>query len=143
MSCTNPFLDKSPSDLLAMVQQGDLSDAELDALCACVCYGEWVHSAPSNWSVINFATLRDGLWRRPKKYTSDGREAMRLLVKYRLGVIPYQNIKVIPYRVGWRAAYPKISYRPDVCGDSVNPCRAIAEAALTVELARLEGDGNG
>ena len=137
----NPFTDKSLHQLRDMVQNGDLSDPDLDALCAKHCEGyiqSWDNNRPS-W----LPPGKSGIGGACPKYTTDGREAMRLLVKYQLELGP--NGHCGGPDIFWECA-PCLE---DVRGPddeptplTQNPCRAIAEAAVTAELTRMiEGDG--
>ena len=69
----NPFLGKTLTELRDGVP--GYSDDELNALKACVCGGEWIRSlwaeTAKRWS---FATLRDGLWRKPTSPATGRRE---------------------------------------------------------------------
>lgn len=112
----NPFFEKSPTELKLPVQgtavceecegkgwlHGDtdtreecscngtgkhppLSDADLDALAAKWCEGLEVKYS-SEWETKFWYIGTPNEWHKPPAYTTDPREAMRLMVKYRLGV---------------------------------------------------------
>lgn len=134
---TSPFLDATLPELLAMVQNGDLSDPELDALCAAACDGEWVewselHVEWMMWQESKYhppRLIKGWHWRYLRDYTSDWREAGRLIEKYRLSLAPAPGNQ-------WEVFKP---FRRIV---SASPLRAIASAALTVELTRMIEGGS-
>lgn len=115
----NPFTNKSLPEIKAMVP--GLSDGELDALCAEYCDGRELKHYHGRLFVWDY--LYDSGFDYPKAYTTDGREAMRLLAKYEIQVGP---------------VFPNFdAFSDDVHSECVsNPCRAIAEAALVAELQK-------
>ena len=147
----NPFLDKSQADLKAMVQNGDLSDPELDALCARVCDGwdkpEYIESR--RFRMFNPPTNKHEEMVCPR-YTSDGREAMRLLVKYRLGshwgrVQGCSDKEFLRVQKSINSDSPDvILLMPDAPDSDLLKliCCAITKAAVIVALTKaIEGDG--
>ena len=147
----SPFLDKSLPELLAMVP--GLADPELNALCAAVCDENWVRyswTRPYSFSATRWEQWRLYLYgRQPQpywqsvnanKYTSDGREAMRLLEKYRLELGP--NGYCGKPEVFWECA-PCLEDVRGLSEPSVwatNPCRAITEAVVAAELTKMIGE---
>lgn len=132
---TSPFQDASLADLLRMVQNGDLSNPELDALAAKYCEGyiqSWDNHRPS-W----LPPGKSGTGGACPKYTSDSREAMRLLVKYRLGVHQPVDDYGIQSEKWWAYTHGgQVSVH-------ISPRRAITEAALTAALTAMMEKANG
>ena len=144
----NPFLDKPPSELKAMLP--DLSDPELDALCACVCNGEWVEENTdgevSFWQMaclVGWTHLKKEIWCWTTMFRLSyfpPENAIRLLVKYELEVGP--NGYCGKTGTFWESGPSLEDIRSDPGSLKPNPCRAITEAAVTVELTgAIEGDG--
>ena len=125
---SNPFQNASLPELLAMIP--DLSDAELDALTAIYCEG-WdgsKHLGSRKFRLFNSFTGEHEEVACPI-YTSDWREAGRLLVKYRLTLMPLRD----EWGVLGHPSKPMLA-------EASSPCRAIAEAACVAELTqRIEG----
>lgn len=130
---SNPFLGKS----LTQLRDGapSLSNAELDALAACVCDGEWLQFSPTIggkmiWNVW-VSTKYGGYILFPAHfhYTTDWREAGRLLVKYKIDTLWIEDHK--DDGDVWAAVGPSPQY-------SVNTSlhRAITEAAVAAELTK-------
>ena len=116
----NPFTDKSLRDLIDMAPA--LSDPELDGLAAEYCETGAI-------SLSKFWIL-DGRWYHP---TTDGREAGRLLVKYRMEFTWYENC---PEAAGCVGPSPGRRYE----FKKSEECRAIAKAALSISLTEaIEG----
>ena len=139
----NPFTDKSLQDLIDMAPS--LSDPELNALCAKYCEGyiqSWDNNRPS-W----LPPGKSGRGGACPKYTTDPREAMRLLVKYRLNVQWGQDTRdpsdktLCVLKSINPGPIDLISLIPDMDLLGVI-CRAITLAAVTLVLAQMmKGDG--
>lgn len=135
----NPFHDKSPAEFLVVIP--DLADPELDALAAAVCDGDWIELNTSGdvdfWQMVclvpNFIHRDKQIWCWTTMYRQsyfDPCEAMRLLVKYRLSIVPQG--------IAWWCR-SGIEHTP--IHQNTNPCRAIIEAAVVCELTRMiEGE---
>lgn len=122
----NPFLNASLSDLIAMVP--GLSNSELDALAAMACDGEWVFQ--ERWQVPYYRRILPMYGPRIiDSPTTDPREAMRLLVKYRISVCPMGE-------TSWWVRKGLEKTRVHI---NDNPCRAITEAAVIAALTDMEG----
>lgn len=168
----NPFANKTPTELKLLVQgtavceecfgkswnvdgecptctgtgkQPPLSDADLDALAAEWCEGLEVKYS-SEWETKFWYIGTPSEWHKPPAYTTDPREAMRLQVKYRLGIQWLRDTGG--------------DYNEHLCVcKSLNPtmpieniplaglsddeimrleCRAITEAAVLAELTKRE-----
>ncbi|KKM93510.1 hypothetical protein LCGC14_1207720 [marine sediment metagenome] len=143
---TNPFhhtredgseYRASLPELKAMVP--GLADAELNALCAAVCDGEWVCCAErfyggwQKWNVLFGAWLSFVHCTLTYPYcpTSDWREAGRLLEKYGLIVRP-GSIKNVPIRLWFSSSRWQFNK-----ATNTNPCRAITEAAVVTRLTEM------
>lgn len=127
----NPFLNKSPAELLVMVP--DLADPELDALCAAVCDGEcvaWIEKYDElmSWQFsCHGKRLPYWHWWSVPDYTSDPREAMRLLVKYRITV---EQLGMSGGIVFNEHVVESIRFHDD-------PCCAITVTAVVSKLTRM------
>jgi len=144
----NPFLNKSPVELKAMVP--DLSDRWLDALATVVLGGKWGDAfrckdgEPTVLIHDCVGILGPGTrCRSIEEYTSDGREATRLLVKYRLNVRWGEDYQ---YGVEYLSVSPGLD--SDFCSiikdaDPINLfCRLITEQSVFAALQEvIEGDG--
>ena len=155
----------SLQDLLGMVQDGGLSDPELDALCAAACDGLYVEERDciadglyDAWwdSYLPFGTQ----WGTCPKFTSDGREAMRLLVKYRLNVQWGQDTRdpsdktlcvlksINPGPIDLVSLIPDMDLLGVICraitlAAVAARLREMIEKAAKIDLAKMtEGDGD-
>ena len=149
---TNPFhytreddseYHASLSELKAMVP--GLTDPELNALCAALCGGKWVKysnkTSCTGWfkpilTVHYYEGRRCWTWSPlGTNYTSDWREAGRLLEKYKLDLMWLEDYE--DYGDIW-AAIPSASRT----SFNTNPCCAIAKAAVMAGLTEMiEGGG--
>lgn len=134
----NPFHNAPLADLKAMVENGDLSDPELDALCAAACDGEWVarfgdqvSPFPSSWRAFSGGPATGAFYIKDMpRYTSDWREAGRLLVWL---LDHYREKK------SWDVAEEFLRPFLGSCGTSPKIRRYITEAAVCAALAMMEG----
>lgn len=118
---SNPFEGKSLAQLRDDVP--GLSNAELDALAACVCDGYYVSHNGGGFWVFN-GTYFEAMHR----HTTDWREAGRLLVKYKLHLEPCRF-----HEEWWAHDY---ECHATSRGDTQDPRRAITEAAVIAELTQ-------
>lgn len=176
---TNPFKDKTPPELIAMVRGGaecekcngrrscqnpeiigeridlididcpvcngtgkqpPLSGTDLDALAACVCDGEWVkRNKAGKWLAWRDDPRQEIGWWWLKEYTTDPREAMRLMVKYWLHIEPmvpeHADEHTQPY---WTIKWPRrLHYLHMSGGRHDSFCHAATVAAVIAALAEV------
>lgn len=115
-------------------KQPSLSDADLDALAACLCDGQWIQMNEHirhwvEWH-LELVNVENG-WLAPVPFTTDPREAMRLQVKYNLGVSPFDAIGAT-FTKGWGIC---AQFKEDT---TEARCRALTGAAVLAELTKRE-----
>lgn len=133
----------SLQDLIDMAPS--LSDPKLDALCAAACDELYVEErdcvADGLYDAWWDSYLPFGVqWGICPEFTTDWREAGRLLVKYRIGVNPLRPVFEGTRDDLWEANAEE--YDTYFGPDFDNPCRAITLAAVVAALTEMiEGGG--
>lgn len=113
-----------------------LCDADLDALAACVCEGEWVRwcesGRPPRWQKI-YAIGQPHVWIDIPTYTTSPDAAMRLAVKYGVGIVYLST-----GRAAFTARVGPSLYAEE--GTVEARCHGLATAALIAALTEaMEG----
>lgn len=119
-----------------------LEDAEIDALAACVCEGMWVRLSEKKWFnkegtffIWEHCYFGWELWLRIPAYTTDPREAMRLMVKYHLDPTP---ILTGGNQENWKVHGTFRNESSQVKNTVEDLCRALTECALIEALTMRE-----
>lgn len=145
---SNPFLDRSLTEWRDGIP--GYTDSELNALCACVCGGEWVkhtHRDMLGWYIFRKS---EGWWwpvlgvpadiwaYRP---TTDEREAMRLLEGYSYSITKDEACEVVMVVLGWLDRPTDSIHKWNrSCAGTGTLCRAITGAVVTSRLTQwIEG----
>lgn len=141
MPASNPFDGATPADLARMVRDGSLSDRETDALAACVFRDDWVGLDDDGWwKWWNILGGEDywGRWDELPWITDPDADyggwnlCGPLLVEYRLYI-----------DWGYYGECEISNLDDSICVWHLNPCRAITDAALLVELGKWVAKGEG